>query len=180
MDRFGPFQWTNLLLDRTTHWTAWYSKFPGRVKNKGLKMYQSGPFQWTYLQLDWTTDWTFFSGPDNTLDRFFLDQTTHWTAWYSKCPGRVKNKGLKMDRSGPFQWTNLQLDQTTDWTTFSRSDHTLDHPIFQISWEGQKQGLKNGPVRSISVDQFATGPDHRLENIFLGFFWNDKVGSLIN
>ena len=57
----------------------------------------------------------------------------------------------------------VQLDWTMDWTTclwtlphtgtlLSVPDHTMDCPIFKISWEGQKQGLKNGPVRSILVD----------------------------
>ena len=119
----------NFCLDQTTHWSAPYSKFSWRVKNKGLKMDWSGPLQWTNLQLEWTTDWTVF----------FLDRTTHWTTFFwtrphtgplfsgpdhtLDCPifqisWGVKNKGLKMDRSGPLQWTNLQLDRTTDWTIF--------------------------------------------------------------
>ena len=32
---------------------------------------------------------------------------------------------------------------------------------------GQKQGLKNGPVRSILVDHLSTGPDHGLDHFFL-------------
>ena len=46
--------------------------------------------------------------------------------------------------------------------------------MFKVSWGGQKQGLKNGPVWSIVVDQFATGPDHRLDHFFLDWtnaFW---------
>ena len=129
--------WENLYLQ----WTAPYSKFPGRVKNKGLKMDWSCPFQWTNLQLDRTTDWTtfswngpragpLFSGLDHTLDRFCLDQTKDWTAWYSKFPCRVTNKWLNIDWSGPFQWTNFQLDRTMNWTNFSG---------------GSKQGLKMDP-----------------------------------
>ena len=60
----------------------------------------------------------FDTGPDHRLDLFCLDRTTHWTAPYSKFSWRVKNKGLKMDRTCPLQWTNLQLDRTTDWTIF--------------------------------------------------------------
>ena len=32
---------------------------------------------------------------------------------------------------------------------------------------GKKQGLKNGPVRSILVDHLSTGPDHGLDHFFL-------------
>ena len=50
-------------------------------------------------------------------------------------------------------------------------DHGLDHFFLDRTTHrtaqyskfpegGQKQGLKNGPVRSILVDQFATGLDH--------------------
>ena len=61
----------------------------------------------------------------------------------------------------------MQLDLTTDWTTHWTAfvwtgSHTglPDIPNFM---GGLKQGLKNGPVRYISVDQFATGPDHTLD-----------------
>ena len=70
----------------------------------------------------------FETGPDQGLDHFFLDWTTHWTAFIWTGPHNglpntqiswgVKNKGLKMDRSGPFLWTNLKQDRTTDWTSF--------------------------------------------------------------
>ena len=33
------------------------------------------------------------------------------------CGPDHKNKGLKINWFGPIKWTNLQLDQTTDWTT---------------------------------------------------------------
>ena len=94
----------------------------------------------------------FETGPDHRLDNFCLDQTRHWSAPYSKFSWRVKNKGLKMDRSGPLQWTNLQLDQTQTgpfffWTgphtgtLFSGPNHTLYCPIFQISWGSKNKGL---------------------------------------
>ena len=154
-------------LDRTTHWTTFF---------------------WTGLVQSIKVD-QFATGSDHGLDRFFLDQTTHWTAPYSKFPGGGQKQGLK---NGPV-WSitvdqfatgpNHGLDRfffgpdhTLDhffWTRphngplFSGPHHTLDCPIFQISWGGQKQGLKNGPVRSITVDQFATGPDHGLDHFFL-------------
>ena len=64
------------------------------------------------LLLDILVD-QFATGPDHGLDHFFLDWTTHWTAFFWTRPHTglpnisnflrgVKNKGLKMDRSGPF------------------------------------------------------------------------------
>ena len=60
------------------------------------------------------------------------------------------------------------LDRTTHWTA----------QYFKFPEGGQKQGLKNGPVRSILVDHLSTGPDHGLDHFFLDrttdwttFFW---------
>ena len=57
-------------------------------------------------------------------------------------------------------------------------DHGLDHFFLDRTTHrttqyskfpegGQKQGLKNGPVRSILVDHLSTGPDHGLDHFFL-------------
>ena len=69
-------------------------------------------------------------------------------------------------------------------------DHGLDH--FYLDWTTHwttpyskfpgrvKKGLKNGPVRSISVDQFPTGPDHTLDCLIFQISWKGKKQGLEN
>ena len=59
----------HFFLDRTTHRTAQYSKFPEGGQKQGLK---NGPVRSILVD-------QFATGPDHGLDHFFLDWTTHWT-----------------------------------------------------------------------------------------------------